>query len=680
LLVVIGVIFAGAVTDAIPELKVYPVDILFNALAALMIANAILRHQFLDINFVLRKGLFYSIPTILIGASYFLVISLVNRLLPEHSDQQLFLVSLAVAILAALVVQPIRDRAQNVIDRLFFREKYDSSRMLQRMSQTAATVLDLGQLTQIILDEIQNTLHIGNAAFFLWHGDTGEYYLTAQHGLDGVSTLKLARNNPLVTHLATHPNLVSRADVSIMPQFRGLWGQEREDLSKINAELFIPLKAKGEMVGILAVGEKLSGSAYSQDDYLTLITLANQTAVAIENARLYSAEQFRREELDALYQLTRQLIATDDVGTVLESTTSHVVESLHVSFAWILTPREDGDLAHRAAYPSNPMEDRYGVHFPIPKPAQRFFQDVLAQGEAQVVYHDSSQVSEEVKQSLMLDRIAMLCVSPLKVGEESIGLLIVGNFQINHVDPFDGDKLRLVRNMADQAANALLRADLHEQMEDSFVQTVLALATAAESRDRYTHGHGERMVSLAEETGRELGLPDDEIKALHWAANLHDIGKIGIPDEILNKAGPLSQVEWAVMQRHPIIGARIIAPVKKLSNVAPIIRAHHERYDGAGYPYSLKAADIPLGARIISVVDAYTAMTDERVYRKAMSHAEAVAELQRYAGTQFDPDVIEAFFRVLDRGVHLKMGPIVFSKDLSGDKTKPLSRPFQDGA
>jgi HD-GYP domain-containing protein (c-di-GMP phosphodiesterase class II) len=187
------------------------------------------------------------------------------------------------------------------------------------------------------------------------------------------------------------------------------------------------------------------------------------------------------------------------------------------------------------------------------------------------------------------------------------------------------------------------------------------------------------MVGLAEETGRELGLPEDEIKALHWAANLHDIGKIGIPDEILNKAGPLSQVEWAVMQRHPIIGARIIAPVKKLSNVAPIIRAHHERFDGAGYPYGLKGADIPLGARIVSVADAYTAMTDERVYRKAMSHAEAVAELQRYAGTQFDPDVVEAFLRVLDRGVHLKMGPIVFSKDLSGDKTKPLNRPFQDG-
>jgi HD-GYP domain-containing protein (c-di-GMP phosphodiesterase class II) len=676
LLVVIAVIFAGAVTDAIPTIKDYPVDIIFNALAALLIANAILRHQFLDIYFVVRKGMFYSIPTAVIGAAYFLVITFVNRILPEHSDTQLFFVSLLVAVIAALIAQPIRDAAQNMIDRLFFREKYDSSRMLQRISVTAATVLDLGQLTQMILAEIHATLHIEHAAFFLWHGDTGEYYLMAERGLDPISSLRLSRNNPIVVYLATHNGILSRNDVNIQPQFRGMWGKERDDLVRMRAELLIPLKAKGEMVGILSVGEKMSGNSYTQDDHLTLTTLANQTAVAIENARLYSAEQFRREELDALYQLTRQLVATDDVGTVLESTTTHVVESLHVSFSWILTPKEDGTVAYRAAYPSNPMEDHYGVNRPIPKAAQRYFQEVLAQGEAQVVHRDSNDLEEETQKALMLDTITMLCISPLKVGDEAIGLLVLGNYQRNLTDPFDADKLRLVRNMADQAANALLRADLHEQMEDSFVQTVLALATAAESRDRYTHGHGERMVSLSEETARELGLPEEQVKALHWGANLHDIGKIGIPDEILNKPGPLSQVEWAVMQRHPIIGARIIAPVKKLSNVAPIIRAHHERYDGAGYPYGIKGDDIPLGARIVAVADAYTAMTDERVYRKACSHAEAVAELQHCAGTQFDPEVVEAFLRVLDRGVHLKMGPIAFQKDLSADKTKPIGRPF----
>ena len=268
-------------------LGAYPIDIAANVINALLLAYAIFRYQLLDITVVVRKGLLYSIPTAIIGAGYFLVVSLAVNLFHIVTGYQVLLLSLAMAAVAAIAVQPLRDKVQSWIDRLFFREKYDSSLMLQRLSGAAASVLNLDRLTNMILDEITTTMHIERAAFFLKQDESGESRLVAQRGLAQNADLRLRKGHPIVEWLSSHENALTRHDVAVMPQFRALWVQEREDLERMGVELFIPLKAKGELMGIFAVGPKLSEELYSQDDQLTLTTLANQTAVAVENARLY---------------------------------------------------------------------------------------------------------------------------------------------------------------------------------------------------------------------------------------------------------------------------------------------------------------------------------------------------------------------------------------------------------
>jgi diguanylate cyclase (GGDEF)-like protein len=203
--------------------------------------------------------------------------------------------------------------------------------------------------------------------------------------------------------------------------------------------------------------------------------------------------------------------------------------------------------------------------------------------------------------------------------------------------------------LPDEADMSLLKEDKNNQFaqytEQSVLQTISAMATF---HDRDTQAHANRMIQLAEATMRALGQPEDEVVLLRLAAQLHDIGKIGIPEAILHKPGPLTEDEWDVMRNHPRIGQQILTEARgQFGLVSHIVVAHHERWDGKGYPYGLAQEEIPLGARILSVIDAYDAMTSSRPYRKALPVAEAREELLRCAGTQFDPQVVNAFLQVL---------------------------------
>ena len=185
-------------------------------------------------------------------------------------------------------------------------------------------------------------------------------------------------------------------------------------------------------------------------------------------------------------------------------------------------------------------------------------------------------------------------------------------------------------------------------MRASYLQTMLALSAALDAKDATTHGHSARVAELAVKAGRKLGVTLDELEILEYAGVLHDIGKIGIPDQVLNKAGMFTRAEYELMKRHPTLGSEIIKGIKLLEQGKDWIKHHHERYDGSGYPDGLVGEDIPLGARILAAADAFDAMTSARPYKEAYSWDMARSELLRCSGTQFDPQVVKAFLLVLD--------------------------------
>ena len=187
-----------------------------------------------------------------------------------------------------------------------------------------------------------------------------------------------------------------------------------------------------------------------------------------------------------------------------------------------------------------------------------------------------------------------------------------------------------------------LRA-LHRRLERASLQALRGLANALEAKDPYTHGHSERVGHWAGRTAMAMKLPGDAPGIVAQAGLLHDIGKIGVPEAVLRKPGPLGPGEWDVMRQHPVIGAQIVAPFEFFAEGARIIRHHHERCDGSGYPDQLLRDDIPLGSRIVAVVDVYDALTSDRPYRRALSLTDALRELEREAGRTLDGSVVEAF-------------------------------------
>ncbi|MEM7246780.1 MAG: HD-GYP domain-containing protein [Acidobacteriota bacterium] len=215
---------------------------------------------------------------------------------------------------------------------------------------------------------------------------------------------------------------------------------------------------------------------------------------------------------------------------------------------------------------------------------------------------------------------------------------------------FDSVTAQRLDSLASQASTSGGRLDLREESRELFLSTIWTLTSAIDAKDPVTHGHGRRTGRLAAAVGRELGMTPGAAERLELAALLHDIGKLAVPESILNKGACLSRVEVDQLRLHSEQGAEILSPLRALEDIVPAVLHHHERMDGRGYPHGLAGEGIPLGARIIAVVDAFDAMLADRPPRPALRPDEAAEELDRCAGTQFDPAVVSAFLGLLSRG------------------------------
>lgn len=221
------------------------------------------------------------------------------------------------------------------------------------------------------------------------------------------------------------------------------------------------------------------------------------------------------------------------------------------------------------------------------------------------------------------------------------------------------------------AVTTYLAFETIQRLQSQTQQAMIAMADAIDARDAYTAEHSHRVAALAKRLAEVSGLKDHEIERIELAARVHDIGKIGIGNDSLHKDGPLSDDEWEIMRRHPVIGEQLLSPYRQFRHEAAIVRSHHERWDGKGYPDKIRAHQIPLGARIIAVADTFDAMTSSRPYRAALSREFAIEEIRNNAITQFDPQIVASFLQVMEEADKVRPITREQSATLPADEEQP---------
>jgi diguanylate cyclase (GGDEF)-like protein len=375
-----------------------------------------------------------------------------------------------------------------------------------------------------------------------------------------------------------------------------------------------------------------------------LASLSYQASVALQKARLYWQQLEAAEIANALLDASRELATAESPEDVLRravQVTCRVLGTVRAAL-WIQEEHGPNDLVGRASFGYAADQDPVaGRRFP-----GALAHDWLERDEPFVLDPSDLVGLPGVPDDT---RVARFVVAPLKLEGGRVGALTatIGEREI------DERELRLLAGLAHQAKIAIESAEHYDNLERTFVSTVASLANALEANDEYTSSHARWITDMSLLVGRELRLDRDALKRLEFGALFHDIGKIGIPSEILRKPGPLTNAEFEIVKQHPELGEKILAPIERLADVRPIVRSCHERWDGLGYPDGKSGLEIPVEARIVLVCDAFHAMTTDRPYRTRLPADEAVRRLTQSAGSQFDPTVVAAFTRLYRAGAVL---------------------------
>ena len=467
--------------------------------------------------------------------------------------------------------------------------------------------------------------------------------------LEGFSVHTVEDGEKALTELRLNPYDLLITDLK-MPKLSGL-----QLLEKIEAERLGVLTVL--MTGFGTVETAIEAMKKGAYDYLLKPFKVEEVIHVVERA-LYrqrlQAENIRLREALTIYKVSEAIALSHDISHILDVVLRAAIDEVKADVATLhLRDPRTGQYEERVKIVA---ADRGPP--PLPSPAFGVLTEQFSLG-VPIVAHGGKASRFFTESAAPVDLASFVAV-PLQVRGDMVGILNV--FSFTPGKKFDEGHRKMIAVLASRAASALDNARLYgelrssndslstanQSLEEMFQQTVAGFAQALEESDMYTRGHSERVAVYSEILARGLTLAEPEVRRIVQAGVMHDVGKIGVRYDMLNKPGKLTPEEVAVFRQHPEKGKRILEPVPCLHGLIDGCWCHHEWFDGGGYPRGLSGQNIPLVGRIVAVADAYDAMTSDRAYRRALSHEVAISEIERCAGTQFDPELADAFVKLID--------------------------------
>lgn len=407
--------------------------------------------------------------------------------------------------------------------------------------------------------------------------------------------------------------------------------------------LSVPLKAGDDVIGVVNLNRSEKRNPFNELDLNMLEVLASQAGTAINNAKLYTSLNEKISELSLISSYSEHFVGLVDLSDVIRCLFETVLKNFPIDVVGFLVVKKR---FHEFLYCTRgQLSDEW---------TDKIVEETIDKYND---FTDSDIMRRRVKSHFMevTPSEGGILKTPLHFSHTIPLIWEDFNFGALHISAKEEpenkeEQIKILTSLISQTRIALTSAMLYSQMKENYIRTIKALAIAVDAKDTYTHGHSENVMNIAEAIAEEMKIEIKNIGIIRDGGLLHDIGKIGIPGYILNKPGPLTREEFnGVMKTHSTLGANIVKEVPFLQELYSLILHHHEHYDGTGYPDGLKGEEIPLGARILHVADAFEAMTSNRPYRDSLGKQEAVKRLKDSKGKEFDPDVVEAFLRVAKR-------------------------------
>lgn len=654
---ILGVLlmFIALLSTALPGAGSFPADPLACGINAVFLFYALYKRRLITFRMVTGRAPLYLaaavLTTVFLAILYPAVDIVYQRYFPEYVEQETIVISTLVSVLTVLLYNLIR----KLLNVLFAKGINARDDELLRFSQDINNTLDSSQILKTFSDFIERNIDCA-AVYICTQNENGHFVAEVKTKITMAEELVIKKDSPLVAWLEEQNTAIHFRDFMRTQHYRSMWDEEKQLYKNLNIRLALPVTEGGRLIAITLFADPDNSIICNPGDIVFLESAAAVMSIAARNAMLYTAmqDEAHNDGLTGLYNrryfmeignqsfsksvkgsFTVAIVSLDDFRLFNELYGTYQGDRLLQDFSKMLL----------AATGNQGIVGRYsGKEFILAFPFK----------EAKAVVDLIASVREQLREYLYKNKEDGQHFLTFSAGISSYPSSAVS---FEEAVSFAGIAVYAAKKNGKNKTQLYEKGqDFNNVTQDIFdsgeqhMQTIYALTAAVDAKDHYTFNHSEQVSSYAAQLAEEIGLDKEHVEIIRQAGLLHDIGKIAVPESILDKPGPLTDDEFRIMKQHVEASIAMIKYLPSLDYVTPVAIGHHERWDGKGYPRGLAGEQIPIGARCLAVADAFDAMTTERNYKPAKTVEEALDEIRRNLGTQFDPKIGLAFVKLVEEG------------------------------
>ena len=651
----IGILLLGHMLATLSLFAGLPLDILSGVINAFFLFYALYKKQLFRMTVLLSKTTYCSLALIL-GIAIFSNFALtIQRFFMEVLEMEymhsMIIIAVAFVILLAILYFIINAS----FDAVFIRTEQQQNELLARFGEEITHMLSVDEILQGLSDTIQEAINVDRLFVFILNAD-GNFRIEFTPNPLEEKNFYIRADHPIVSYFKTHSGCVLLQDFSRTTIYRSMWEKEKRLLRSLNIDCFAPLMSENELVGLIALAEKKDRKPYQANDLMFLQSAAGICAVAVKNAYTYekAIEDARKDELTGLINrkfffelLDREFARYKDTALSLclmnvddfklyNQLYGHQEGNLALQKIAGILQSSINEIGHAARIGSK--------EFALILPGYDIYSaKCLAENICAQINEINCGSTGETTSRLTVS--AGICAAPY-MASSSKELFKNADTAVYTVKRSGKNAVLMY------SAEVYRRENIHKHKSgySEHASTIYALTAAIDTKDHYTFRHSQNVAYYASELAKAAGMNSDLVEIVKEASLLHDIGKIGIREDILNKPGKLTPDEFEIMKGHVENAVNIIRYLPSLDYVIPTVLSHHEHFDGRGYPRRLAGEEIPIMGRILALADAYDAMTSLRTYKEPISPAEAVKNIREESGKKFDPHLVDLFCELVESG------------------------------